>query len=371
MHLVCGIAAGIVILVMSVTGVLLTYQKQMTQWADREYWVAPRVATQRASLSDIVTDARAYDPSATVSSVTFHADPVAPVAVSLGRGRIVYLDPSTADVRGEGSQNVRAFFDAVVGWHRWFNITGDGRANARAITGWSNLAFLFLVLSGLYLWVPRRWSWQHVKPVLLFNRRATGKARDFNWHHVFGFWMSIPLAIVVASATVISFPRATDLAYWVMGEGPPRRLATPSASSFPGPTPTPIQVASLNQIVDSARVHLATWRTISVSVPPNSDGQVTIRIDQGWSGQPQKRTTVAYAAKTGDEISRSTLRDETPGRRLRTQLRFAHTGEYYGLFGQTVAGAASLAGIFLVWSGFALAWRRLKRTGRVGSVPGP
>ena len=33
-HLVSGVVAGAVVLIMSVTGVLLTYQKQMTLWAD-------------------------------------------------------------------------------------------------------------------------------------------------------------------------------------------------------------------------------------------------------------------------------------------------------------------------------------------------
>ena len=63
------------------------------------------------------------------------------------------------------------------------------------------LAALFLVTELLF------------RPVLVFDRRAKGKARDFNWHHVFGFWMAIPLALVVGSATVISFPWASDLAY--------------------------------------------------------------------------------------------------------------------------------------------------------------
>ncbi|HEX6214823.1 MAG TPA: PepSY domain-containing protein, partial [Vicinamibacterales bacterium] len=47
------------------------------------------------------------------------------------------------------------------------------------------------------------------------------------------------------------------------------------------------------------------------------------------------------------------------GRRARSWLRFAHTGEFYGLMGQTIAGIASLGGVFLVYTGFALAIRRL------------
>ena len=34
LHLITGVVAGVVILIMSVTGVLLMYQKQITAWAD-------------------------------------------------------------------------------------------------------------------------------------------------------------------------------------------------------------------------------------------------------------------------------------------------------------------------------------------------
>ena len=33
-HLTCGVLTGLVIVMMSVTGVLLTYERQMLEWAD-------------------------------------------------------------------------------------------------------------------------------------------------------------------------------------------------------------------------------------------------------------------------------------------------------------------------------------------------
>ena len=112
--------AGGVILMMSITGVLLTYQKQMTEWADREFWVAPAVQGQQAPVSAIVEQAYAWDPDAEVSRVTFWSGPEAPVAVSIGGGRTLYLDPSTADVRGENNTGLRSFLSWNVRMHRWF-----------------------------------------------------------------------------------------------------------------------------------------------------------------------------------------------------------------------------------------------------------
>ena len=40
-------------------------------------------------------------------------------------------------------------------------------------------------------------------------------------------------------------------------------------------------------------------------------------------------------------------------------MRFLHTGEALGLIGQTVAGLVSLTSVIMVWTGLALAYRRL------------
>jgi uncharacterized iron-regulated membrane protein len=37
LHLACGVSAGVVVLMMSVTGVVLTYERQAQVWEDRSY----------------------------------------------------------------------------------------------------------------------------------------------------------------------------------------------------------------------------------------------------------------------------------------------------------------------------------------------
>jgi uncharacterized iron-regulated membrane protein len=47
------------------------------------------------------------------------------------------------------------------------------------------------------------------------------------------------------------------------------------------------------------------------------------------------------------------------GGKLRAWSRFLHTGEEFGIIGQTIAMLASFGALFLVWTGFSMAWRRL------------
>ena len=116
-----------------------------------------------------VADAR---PDFSPTGVTLSHDPRAPLVVTAGRNRSLFVNPYTGNVAEPAGQRARAFFEAVEGWHRWFNVAGDRRALARAVTGACNLAFLFLVLSGVYLWLPRTWAWTALSTRLLFNRLA-------------------------------------------------------------------------------------------------------------------------------------------------------------------------------------------------------
>lgn len=61
---------------------------------------------------------------------------------------------------------------------------------------------------------------------------------------------------------------------------------------------------------------------------------------------------------TGAILKKESYADFNVGRKVRTWMRFLHTGEAFGFFGKLVAALASLGGAVLVWTGFALAWRR-------------
>ena len=222
-HLVCGVAAGLVVLMMSFTGVLLTYERQILAWADRTTYPPPSRDAKRLPLEDLVASAKLHRPELVATTIVLRNEPDAPVVLGAGRSGSLLVDPYSGAVSDPGAAGLRSFFAAVTGWHRWFNVTGENRAAARAITGASNLAFLFLILSGMYLWLPRVFKWAAFRARLLFTgKAATSKARDFNWHHVFGIWSAIPLAVVVATAVVFSYPWANDLVYRAAGDQPPR-----------------------------------------------------------------------------------------------------------------------------------------------------
>lgn len=401
-HLVCGVTAGLVILIMSVTGVLLTYQRQMQWWADtRHFQSTPAPRAHRLSSAALLAAATTVDPDATPTGISLRADSSAPAAVTLGT-KTIYVNPYTAEVYGEGTgAGLRAFFAQVVVWHRYLAMAGESRSTGRALTGAANLLFLFVVLSGMYLWWPRTLRWTQIRQVAWFRRGVNSKARDFNWHNVLGFWSALPLAAVAFSGVVISYPWASNMVYRVMGETPPppaagrgavpergatsgrgagqaraggsaardgesRRAGTVEQADETRSRPRESEagasaIVATGEIVDRAlaagTAREPHWNILSVRAQGNAP--VVVTIDRGDGGQPQLRGTLTLDSTASAVTRWEGFVDQTAGRRLRTVLRFTHTGEAAGLVGQTIAGFVSVAGALLVYTGFALALRRL------------
>jgi uncharacterized iron-regulated membrane protein len=372
-HLIVGVIAGIIVLIMSVTGVLLTYERQITYWADtRDYSIAPpSQGAQRLPAEMLLASAREKLTEAEITTLTMRSDVAAPAAIGFTvsgspGARTNFFNPYTGEFLGEGSKKVRDFFHVMTDWHRWLGAHGENRATARAITGACNLGFLFLVASGFYLWWPKKWNLAQFKNILWFKRKLPGKARDFNWHNVIGFWSVVPLFLIVLSGVVISYTWAGNLVYRVVGENPPppRAPAPPASQSAAGSTPAPSpagkSLEGFDELWSRAEQQSSAWQIISLRLPATEEAPLTFTIDEGDGGQPQKRAQLTLDRKSGEVVRWEPFSSYTKGRQLRSFLRFAHTGEVAGIIGQTIAGLASLGGVFLVYTGLALSWRRLR-----------
>ena len=254
------------------------------------------------------------------------------------------------------------FFHVIVDIHRWLGAEGENRAMGRAVTGAANLVFLFLVVSGIYLWLPKAWKWTFFKLNMLFRKSyPTSKARDFNWHHVLGFWALIPLFFIVISGVMISYPWAANLIYTAWGEEVPQRGAQTGNTSA---DQAPVDLNELTSLQSALEEVMAysdkNWTRITLSVPSEPSAQ-TLSFQRNFGDRiiPQQRVSLTYDRVVGEISDVRTYADNSPAMKTRMFLRFAHTGERFGIIGSTIAGLSSLAACFLVYTGFALSFRRL------------
>ena len=363
-HLAVGVTAALVILMMAVTGVVLTYEAQLNRWALREYRADPPAPDAAPlALDALIARFTGDQPVGRVTSVALNRDPREAAVVRLDDGSTVHVDRFTGKALGDGNMPTRRFLRSVMYWHRWFALEGEYRIIGRTFTATANLGFLFLLASGFYLWWPSAGSRAAWRQALWFRRGLSGRARDFNWHRVIGFWSAVPLAVIVASGATISYQWAADLVYLLAGGAPPPQTAPQrlepvarsglSVAQDPG-TPS----VGLQALAAKAAAEAPAWRTITISLPDSIHDPVAIAVDRGTGRQPSKSEDLLFDRATGELVERAGYPTFSRGHKIRRWLRFAHTGEVYGVIGQTIAGVVSLGVAVMVWTGLAMSWRR-------------
>jgi uncharacterized iron-regulated membrane protein len=432
-HLVAGLLGGIVILIMCFTGTVLAFEKEIVAWVDRagSEVAVPAVGTPRLTVEEMVRNVQATQPEGTrVASLIVKADPAAAVTMTAGAAT-VYVNPYTGQVTPQGAAGTRAFMRTMTTWHRYVGFSAGQRTTGKQIAGAGNVIFFVLAVTGLYIWMPRTWSWRALRPSVWFTA-ARGKARDWNWHNVIGLWTAPVLIVLTLTALPISYAWAsawinslnTPAAGTAVTGAPAAAAAAPVAAIMP---PEGATRQSFNALLLAAQTEVPDWKQITMrldggavagrggggapaaggrgavgaagagraggrgeggrgsgeagrggrgarggegapAVPaaatpaapaaPRGVQPVSFTIREAHSWPRTANTTLMLNPFTAEKVTRTGYAQMATGAQVRAWTRFLHTGEAVGPIGQFVAGFACLGGCFLVYTGFALSWRR-------------
>jgi uncharacterized iron-regulated membrane protein len=375
-HLTGGAIAGGVIFIMCASGALLAMKPQILNIVEHDVrFVAPQ-SSPRLKPSELLATVVRNQPGVQPMSIVENRDPSFAVSVAVAGNDTLYVNPYTGAVLGHGSARAQAFFRSAEDWHRWLAMSNDDRATARQATDAATFVFFLLAASGLFLWWPRAWTLQHTKAVFWFRRAATPRARDFNWHNVIGFWSSAAILVMTMTGIVMAYPWANNLLYRMAGSPLPQQNA-PRAGGPQGQNgrgggdgqgrAAEFRVpANIDAIWARAGEAVPSWGTINMRLAAR--GPVTFSITDGAYWNAYARSNLTVDAATADISRWEPYTGTTAGQKARGWVRFAHTGELGGWPGQLALGAGCLGGMFLVWTGWSLAVRRLfarrNRTGR-------
>jgi uncharacterized iron-regulated membrane protein len=363
-HLIVGIAVGLGVAYMAVTGTILAFQTQIVHFAERA--IKPGIPSPGevcAVPSTILVSAQAQSGQA-ATAVQLFSDPGVPAQVTLQGDATLLVDGCTGKVLGPGASRLRIFFNSVRDLHRWVALSRGQHEGLRRVKDAANLGFFFLLLSGLILWFPRRWRAANLKSAFTFRRNLAGRAREWNLHNIAGFWLAVPLLIISATGSIMAYGWANGLLY--------RAAGTPLPTA---PTERQMQHGSLSDLtlldplIARAKLQDARWYSLSLRMPGEKDKNVTFSIDDGKGGRPQERAQLVLSLKNAKVVRWEPFGSQPRGRQWRLYARYLHTGEFFGATGQLIALIAALAALLLVWTGFSLALRRLaawrKRTVKV------
>jgi uncharacterized iron-regulated membrane protein len=360
MHLCTGVLIGILVLYFSVTGAMLAYERPILRAADQHnYRVDPdRQQTTRLSLDALVASAAPALPGP-IEMVITHQDPRDPVEIQTANRNVYFVDPYSGKIAGPESPRLRNFFFQVTALHRWFGLSNAHHSAAIAVKGATALLFLFLLLSGPILWLPKYWTRTSLAVGIVPRIGKHARARNLNWHKVTGFWLGLPLTLLVLTGVIMAYPWANAQLFRLAGSALPVRNgdgANPRRHASAGS----VLPAHLEQALALATSGVHDWQTATLRLPANGRG-LNFIVDRSDGGHPEKRQQVLI-----DPVALRVLHQEpfaalSRGQQWRSWVRFVHTGEAGGWWGETLAVLTACGAMILSLTGLALALNRWQR----------
>jgi uncharacterized iron-regulated membrane protein len=351
-HLWLGIGLAILSVPISLSGALLVFHDDIDAVINphRHAVSGPQIALPPSVYLTRAAAAVAADPSGLrPTALRLPDEPGGPVRVIARvrkaepgtRPRIVtvFLDPPTGNIL-----DVMEFRATLFGFLHVFheNLTIP-RYSGRQIVGWAGVGLLTMSLTGLWLWWPRggflrglRWS------------RSTQLM--FNLHHLIGFWISLPLALVSLTGIYLAFPQT---AHSLTSTVAPMNAQGPRGIGGPAATNTAL---SADAAVAIAKKHETGATIRSIALPGARSGDRGAPV---WRVQMQKSdgwpVTVAIDDRSGGVVS---AQPPKSGDRAAAWMRWIHQGSHSGWLWKTIVLLAGLAPSVFVVTGTTMWLRR-------------
>lgn len=344
-HFYAGILVTPVLLVVAITGGLYVFKDELEGILYRSsLYVEPGSA--RVPIEEQIAATKANLPEGyRIASVSVWADPTRSTEVfCLAKGqpfRQVYVDPYSGAIRGELSGD--GLFRTVLKLHRTLFLGTTGRVVVELTTGWA----ILLLVTGLYLWWPRKGS---VAGVLYPRLLAKPYVVLRDLHTVAGFYL-LPVAILIA---------LTGLLYTlVWGSG--FHLAAEKAGAFErtplkSVSPPDAKPLTFDAAFDIARARYPNAKVLTLSVPAKPDAALEF-FAAGTTG-PSLQGTFALDHSTGEVLS-DVPAERQPALRQWSNWNYPlHVGSVLGTSTKVIWLSACLVLVALPVTGVWMWWKR-------------
>lgn len=354
LHLILGLLAGLVLLVVGLSGTLLAFRADIDRALEPGlYFVTPQ--PQRVSVQALVDESARTFPGERLTLVHTPKAPNEAFRLHLRGGREVFADPYTGRVVGS-RQSRDAFVNVVLRLHRELLVGPIGRY----VTAGAALVLVALALSGLALWWPR-------KRAMLASRlkvrwSAPRQRVNYDVHSVLGFYFALPLMAIALTGAAFTFDEPAKAVYNALTASPPFDASAPKIAPRAGVPNLPIDEA-----MATAQALFPAATLAAVRPPTPKGGAFQVFLQQPGDPRPNGRTTVWIDPYSG-AVAKAIDPFQAPlGWRLYFMYNYPlHTGEIAGWPTQLLALVVSaMPAVFFV-SGVAIWWpKRRNRKARL------
>ena len=350
-HLYVGLAATLFLVLIALTGCVLTFETEL----EGVFWplrVQAQPQAQPLPLQTLVDKVQQARPGKRALRIMLPQQAGEAHRVLVSDATWVYVNGYTGDVLG--ARNLQSsFMRSVHNLHTGLLL--KNRQLGSKLVGWVTVLLLLLAVSGLILWWPRK--------LLTLKRGVNWRRTNFDLHNISGFYAFIFVLIMALTGVMMSFP---DTAYKVVDgfTGEPPKFTPPRFTPQKG-----VPMISLEQEFQTAVNALPGALPTSVGVMPPNSVDFKFPEDKTFLG----RSHVFLDPYSGQVQEVVNTRTAHPGLKARNLTRPLHTGDIWGWPTRALWFLASLLVVVQAVTGVLIWWKpkRKKAVSEVEPTPQP
>ncbi|RAK68062.1 PepSY-associated TM helix domain-containing protein [Hymenobacter edaphi] len=355
LHLWLGLASGLVVFIVSITGAIFTFQDDIRDLT--EPWrKVPVQQTAYLLPSQLQAAALAAHPGIAAKDCwTTYFGPERSATVfftdKAGAPIMVSLNPYSGQVLHETDLRTH-FFSIVQEIHMHLLLP---EAVAKWVVGISISVFVVMLLTGIVLWWPKRR--QERKQRLTIKWGARWRRINYDLHNVLGFYAAAIALMLALTGLFMIFPWMLESSMFVINGGPvdAREKITAKVDTL---QPAAAAAQPLPDVVYRAARRLSPRAEMILLGPTGSRKDPVYCWTYGKTLHYYHRDEYAFHPVSGEVLQ------FLPHARKGTATRFSdmnydlHTGQLLGFGGKIVAFLASLIAASLPVTGTVIWWGR-------------
>lgn len=211
LHLWLGLASGIIVFIMGITGCILVFEQEIKALTSPYLNVEAQGPEKLLPPSKIYAAVHKALPNKEIHGVWYNGLDKS-IKVDIESDSLIYVNPYNGKITG--MVHHEDFFHFMDEGHRnlWLE-----REIGSQITAWATVVFFFLLISGLILWFPKKWNKTTRNASFKIKWDAKFKRLNYDLHNVMGFYTLILAALIAFTGLLMSFHWLRESTYWIAG----------------------------------------------------------------------------------------------------------------------------------------------------------
>lgn len=364
LHLWLGLISGIIVVIICLTGCIWMFNDEINVLLKPETKIEQQdKAVLAPSLIKAIAEKEA--PGMKMNYTIFQKGRT--VNAHLGERKktnvVLYINPYTgAIVRKEIHEAGETdFFRFILNGHRFLWMPPD---IGRPIINYAVLMFVFILITGLIWWWPKKWNKKTRQQIFKVKWNASFKRVNYDLHNVLGFYALLVLLCVALTGMVWGIKWYNEGVYWITSGG----KSIQKAPKLQSDSTQANKYYTANQSLDITFAAVAAKHPTSegffFSFPdpekPKSIISITVYPNSGqfYNNRSYKFDQHTLKQLKGDELYESSF-DEAPfAAKLRRMNYDIHIGTVLGFPGKILIFCCTLIGASLPITGFIMWWGR-------------